>query len=217
MRNKFLKMTFMALCLSTSSVLHAMNDEDGTCSTSAITSCVGKYEIRRNDSHEQPSGSVAIRQEGDHLVLENFSLIPGSFYHNRMQEIASESEVESPNFTSPFNAENRQIANFVLSAFPTEVIQLKFLGNPEGSMQYGAEVPFGGTERAFMHVRFRTGKDSHFGEMFHLSVESPYGLGTRGGTVFSAPVEQFRLFKVGSAEHTALLERSEFFSAPKSE
>ena len=209
-------MTFMALCLSTSSALHAMNNEDAMEKEIAITSYAGKYEIRNNDPSKQPSGSVTIRHDGDHFVLENFSLT-GGHYLERMQEIASELEEGNPNFTSSFNAENRQIANFVLSALPAEVIQLKFLGNPEGSTQYGAEVLFGDEDRAPMHVRFRTEKDSYFGEIFHLSVESPYGLGTRGGTVFSSPIEQFRLFKVGSAEHMALLESSRFLSGAKSE
>ncbi|MBX9621084.1 MAG: hypothetical protein K2X28_03500 [Alphaproteobacteria bacterium] len=207
MRNKFLKMAFMALCLSTSSALHAMNEEEAASCSSATTPYAGKYEIRRNDPSEKLSGSVAIRQDGDHLVLENFSLIPGSYYYNRMEEV-----IRDTNESSPFERENRQIANFVLSAFPTEVIQLKFLGNPEGSMQYGAELPFGGAERAPMHVRFRTEKSSFFGEMFTLSVESPYGIGMPA----ASPIEQFRLFKIGSAEHDSLSRLSGSFSAPKS-
>jgi len=203
----------MALCLSTSSSVHAGPDEDGAaCSGGHVHAAFeGEYDIRRtNDPYEQTSGSVTIRQEGDHLVLENFSLISGSYYHNRMGEVIGDTNEDSPSET-----ETHQIANFVLSALPTKVIQLKYLGNPAGIIQYGSEVPFGEEGRAPMHVRFRTEKDSCFGKMFHLSVESPYGTGKPE----VAPVEQFRLFKVGSAEHDSLLRRSGglFYSAPKSE
>ncbi|MBY0273066.1 MAG: hypothetical protein K2X02_06660 [Alphaproteobacteria bacterium] len=226
MRDKFLKMTFMALCLSTSSALYAMNPadeledcsfaasypvnpEDEIASSSSATSpYVGEYEIRRNDPNEQPSGSVTLRQVGDFLVLENFSLIAGSYYHDHVVEVASEQEEKNPNFTSPFNTDARRIADFVLSALPTEVLQLKCVRSDEKDVQYLGETRFGKLHEIWANiedktpriwVRFQREKGSYFGEMFTLTVETPY-------TVCEAsPIEQFRLFKVGSAEHERLL------------
>ncbi|MBX9786788.1 MAG: hypothetical protein K2Y08_05575 [Alphaproteobacteria bacterium] len=213
MRNKFLKMTFMALCLSTSSALHAMNPEDEVAScSSAISPYVGEYEIRRNDPYEQSSGSVTIRQDGDSLILENFSLIPGSYYHDHVEEeckVPFEMKQENPDFDTDSN----RIAHFIL-ALPNKRLQLKYLFSDEERVQYLGETNFGEFRRMLrdiedetfdtwvpsrIWVRFQREKYSYSGEIFTLTVESPYTFAA------ASCLQPFRLFKVESAEHERLL------------
>jgi hypothetical protein len=67
MRNKFLKMTFMALCLSTSSALHAMNDEDGASYSSAVKPALelDTHEFHMGESNPFPSSGFSAF-EGTH-------------------------------------------------------------------------------------------------------------------------------------------------------
>ncbi|MDI9635937.1 hypothetical protein QM565_09090 [Geitlerinema splendidum] len=265
MRNKFLKLTFMALCLSTTSVLHAMipkdevvdcsfaashavKPEDEMASSSSATSpYVGKYEIRRNYSDERTSGSLTIRQDGEDLILEDFTLFPGSYCHSYMEETIEEIKKEFDftlipgpyyhsymeetieeinkefkmirNRVTPFGAEHLRLVSFVLSALPTEVLKLKYLRDAE-KVQYLGVTNFGELHKILddivdkivdktprMWVRFQREKDLYFGEMFTLFVESPLILSG------ASPQAEFRLFKLGSAEHDSLLERSMLFSS----
>ncbi|MBY0273069.1 MAG: hypothetical protein K2X02_06675 [Alphaproteobacteria bacterium] len=211
-------MTFMALCLSTSSALYAMNEDEVVVCSSAASLYAGKYEIRRNDPDEQPSGSVMIRQEGDDLFLENFSLIPGTYYYDYMNALnkyptrtsifvtksdaeraerkrkKDERRGETERERKRDKRERDQIAKFVLFTLPTEVIKLEKCvewGDFEGGPQYAGNARYDGGERAPMGVRLR-----REGKTFHLTVESPYLIDS---------LEEFRLFKVGSAEHERLL------------
>ena len=190
MRNKFLKMTFMALCLSISSIVNAMNpDDQENCSEERRLG--GKYWIMQYDTTTPVSGSANIRQESrDRLVLEDFTLT-GGYYLEHMQEIASESEEGNPNFTSSFNTENRRIANFVLSKMPKE-LQLNVLEDSDTESQYGGRAMHEGEE---VHVYFRRERDSIFGEVVEVLVESPLSICP------VVPVERFNLVKEGRPFH----------------
>lgn len=201
MRNKFLKMTFMALCLSTSSALHAMIEDTLGCSGEHVHA--GKYKVRDYLRNKSIKGSVTIQQGDDHPVLENLAV---TRYTKK---------------TSLVEPERDRIARFV-SAMPTPV-QLKFLGGSERGVQYGAETPFDEGDKTPMYVRLITEKNSYGGDSFYqlfLEVEAYYGTGSplppkpdiepsmADIKNSMAVVELFRLFKVGSDEHLRLLEAS---------
>ncbi|MBX9786754.1 MAG: hypothetical protein K2Y08_05390 [Alphaproteobacteria bacterium] len=70
MKNKFLKMTFMALCLSTSSVVHAMDEEGDEQSIHSPVLLAGEYEISK--ARGLPKyGDITIHQfDNDRLALQ---------------------------------------------------------------------------------------------------------------------------------------------------
>ena len=81
MKNKFLKMTFMALCLSTSSVVHGMNeegDEETIHAPVLFSGFSGEYEV---GGFPESNGSIIIYQNSEnsenilalHLKLNNTS------------------------------------------------------------------------------------------------------------------------------------------------
>ncbi len=178
----------MALCLSISSIVNAMNpDDQENCSEERRLG--GKYWIMQYDTTTPVSGSANIRQESrDRLVLEDFTLT-GGYYLEHMQEIASESEEGNPNFTSSFNTENRRIANFVLSKMPKE-LRLNVLEDSDTESQYGGRAVY----EEEVHVYFRRKRDSIFGEMIEILVESPL-------SICSEVRVKFNLVKEGSAYH----------------
>lgn len=189
MRNKFLKITFVALCLSISSIVNAMNQDDQeNCSEERRLG--GKYWIMQYDTTAPASGSVIIRQESrGSLTLEDFTLT-GGYYLEHIQEIASESEEGNPNFTSPVNTENRRIANFILSKMPKK-LQLNGLEDSDTESQYGGRAMYDEEE---VHVYFRRERNSIFGEMIEILVESPL-------SICSVVPVKFNLVKEGSAFH----------------
>lgn len=85
MKNKFLKMTFMALCLSTSSALHAMHEEGDEQSIHTPVLLNGEYEISK--ARGLPKyGDITIHQfENSRLALQ-IKLSPEAPYHEDDEE-----------------------------------------------------------------------------------------------------------------------------------
>ena len=102
MRNKFLKMTFMALCLSTSSVVHAVYEDGDEETVHAPILFSGEYEIGGAGFLEAEYGSVTIHQfDNSKLALEvNLNDSPGlrhSRNPNVLQSLLTIGESDFPN------------------------------------------------------------------------------------------------------------------------
>lgn len=163
---------FILLYLSVGSSLLAMSDE----TTINTPSYAGNYEIRRNKSEEESSGSLIFRQNGHSLVLEKFNLIPGSSEHEYISNLKGTNGKLRKR--SNFNQENSRIAKFILSTLPTVAIPLDLLDSFNTEIHYGSH--FGEGEE-IIDVRFKVAQG-----IFILSFESPFGMNA----------EKFRLFKL---------------------
>jgi hypothetical protein len=104
MKNKFLKMTFMALCLSTSSIVHAMHEEgdEKTAHTPVPVLFSGEYKIDGEQFLEPEYGSVTVHQFNKSILALQVNLNDSPGLRNSqnpkvLQPLLKLSESDFPN------------------------------------------------------------------------------------------------------------------------
>lgn len=190
MKHQFLKVTFMALCLSASSFVYAMDPEDNA----------GKYFIKQNSVSQPSSGSITI-QHGDEndLILEEFK-ITGGHYLKVLNRTNAGLEAD----LSPFGIRHRQLVNFILSGTLRDV-ELKPITDDDKESQYGGSVEYEGQN---IFVNFRKNKNSPAGwYTYTIALHTLIHETPEPGSFSVSPIETFMLVKEGGAQHDYMKSR----------